>query len=149
MTSQGHPDSGSTGSQPVPPDSSCSALHTTPCQPRPWILPSLLLCPPSSRPGSHSSWLSAACRYWRRGDVPYLMLASFARAALLKYHKLRSFKQQIFTVWGLEVQDQGVSQFGSLWGCEGESCPCLSPILWWFAGSFWHSLAKISASIFT
>ena len=40
----------------------------------------------------------------------------FARAAVTKYHKLGSFKQQkhiVSQLWRLEIQDQGVGRVGS------------------------------------
>ena len=78
---------------------------------------------------------------WHQNIVFYLCsLCQFLTAAVIKYHKLGSLKQQksvLSQFWRLEVGNQGIGRVCSYQSSEGEYVPCLSLSFW----CFWQSLA--------
>lgn len=69
---------------------------------------------------------------------------AFPSAAGVRYHKLgisEHNRNALFQFGGQKSEIKVWAELVRSENWEGESAPCLSPSVWWFAGNLWHSLA--------
>ena len=78
---------------------------------------------------------------WKRVSIcPVCLLGCSNKVPQVAFLKQQKFIFSQF--WRLADCNRGVDKVGSLEGCEGELALCLSPSVWWFTGTFWHSLTS-------
>lgn len=82
--------------------------------------------------------------FWLERNKICQLVCQFTRAALTEYHKLSGLNDGVakycLTVPEVSSLKLRCQQMVPFVGCEEESVPYLSPGLWRFVDSLWHSL---------